>query len=196
MTSQQDSFHLDWTTASVEAKSFMYCGWSSSRTSILEIRLRNLWRWPFRKNCISQNSSYWAVVTLTLMEHSYNTSVVHLWISADNDIANTFVKCGNVYIDEKIFNRCAVDIKIDVGKLGNHLLTHDLVANRKELDDILNPHHSACEQLNHLLRHVSSAGGKHGYFLLYVSLFESAEKDNHQGHKDAVEELKQTGTIS
>ena len=92
-----------------------------------------------------------------------------------------------------MFNKCATSIKIDVSKLGDHLLTHGLVATREQLGDIINPNHRPCDQLHSLLCHVSKAGGRHGYFLLYVSLFESAKKDDHQGHKDAVIELQKTG---
>ena len=49
------------------------------------------------------------------------------------------------------------------------------------------------EQLMNVNQQISRDGGKHGYFLLYVCLFESQDGCVHQGHKDAVDKLTKTG---
>ena len=110
-------------------------------------------------------------------------------MNIDKEYAKLYERHGRVYIDERTFNKCFVKFTIDIGKLGNHMLSHGLFT-REQLGDVISLPH---DQVHNLLLHISKAGGQHGYFLLYISLCESAEKDNHQGHKDAVKELQKTG---
>ena len=103
-------------------------------------------------------------------------------------MARLYSKCGNVYINEKVVVMCLVEIRhlIDIPCLKDHLLKHQVI-NNHQLAEITNPYHSYDDQVDNLLKHVGRSGGKHGYFLLYVSLCESSE--NQRSHKEAVQEL-------
>ena len=107
-------------------------------------------------------------------------------------LARLYKRYDEVYIDEKTVHMCLVEIRrlIDIPILKDHLLKHRVIGT-KQLDEITNRYHSCDDQVDDLLKSVGRAGGKHGYFLLYVSLCESSEE--HRGHEDAVVELKKKG---
>ena len=81
--------------------------------------------------------------------------------------------------------------KIDFPGLKDYLLRNKL-GNQRQLDDINNPPCPHSVQVDKLLSHVDRVGGKHGYFLLYVCLFESAEPCQ-QGHIEVTQMLQEKG---
>ena len=103
-----------------------------------------------------------------------------------------YERYGEVYINENTVLTCLVEIRrlIDIPILKDYLLKHRVIGT-KQLDEITNHYHFSDYQMDNLLKSVGRAGGKHGYFLLYVSLCESSKR--HRGHEDAVQELKKKG---
>lgn len=111
-------------------------------------------------------------------------------------LAKLYEDCEQVYITREVLLQSLVNIEkfIDVSELENYLLAHGLFTSIDQLKALTNPNCSHHDQVLNLTGHASKAG-RHGSFLFYVSLFESAKK-GHQGHKEAVEGLSNKGNTS
>ena len=119
----------------------------------------------------------------------------HIIIFIDSKLARLYKKCGKVYITEAVFNKCMVEVRplIDVNGLHDYLLKYDLCNDVKKLEG-MKKNDRENDPVNNLLCHVSTTGGKHGHFLLYVCLYESTKK-GHKSHFDAIEHLQKRGII-
>ena len=108
-------------------------------------------------------------------------------------LSDLWEKCGRVYVNQAVFNRCYPEIKewIDVNEVLNHMRSHG-VATIDQSDKITNKYLSPEEQKRLLLEHINRCG-RHGFFWLYVCFFES--KENNVGHKDVCDELEKKGMI-
>ena len=101
-------------------------------------------------------------------------------------------KCGKVYVNQAVFNRCFSTIEncISIDGLISHMMAHELIVMTTDMTKITNPFLTPDERMHHLLEHIGKCG-KNAYFLLYVCLFESQEENF--GHRDACKELKTAG---
>lgn len=103
-------------------------------------------------------------------------------------------KCGEVYVTKEVFNACIATIGkwISISELTDLMMRHRLVTSPAQVEEFTKTTLSQPERILNLLSHVNKNGGKHGYFLLYVCLYESQERVP-LGHKDAVDELQREG---
>ena len=99
---------------------------------------------------------------------------------------------GVCYVDEAIFMECYDEIrpKLDVSSLVGHLMKYDLVKSTDALST-LSTTTNQVEKVTLLVEIVKGAGHD-GFMLLYMCLWESADKCI--GHAEAVEELDRCGT--
>ena len=101
-------------------------------------------------------------------------------------------KCDKVYVNRDVFNKCLSVIKgwISIDALMGYLMAHELVSTMNDFAGINNNFLTPNQRMQQFLTHIDGCG-RHGYFLLYVCLFES--KEDQRGHHDVCDELKKKG---
>ena len=101
---------------------------------------------------------------------------------------------GHLYITEAAFNSCYKKMKdwINISTLMGHLMANGLVCGPEEVERVSSPYVPMGTRKMNLLELTKANGGRHGFFILYKCLRDSAS-DMPLGHGDAIEELEDYG---